>query len=223
MKFRILLGAVASVALFASAAAAQVCQGDLSFRGSPKHIGGALGFSDHTTALGGGMTFGHVQGLYGGGSVGMVDFDAPFGSGLELGGGVGYSMPLSHRSKWQMCPGATLALGFGPSADLGGTTVHLSSQSLNGGVSFGTTMPLNKDVTLLPYGAAGVTHTNVKASAGGQSASSSDTYMTLGFGAGFQFSPRFVLRPGIAVNVGADEGIADQTVFTLSATFALPR
>jgi len=219
VKYRSLVGAVASVVLFATAAAAQVCQGDLSFRGSRKHVGGSLGITDHTTALGGGMTFGHVQGLFGGGSVGMVDYDAPLGSSLALNGGIGYSMPLSQRSKWQVCPGGTLSLGFGPSIDLGGTSAHMSTQTVSLGASFGTVFPMNKSVTMLPFGSVGLGHTNVSLSANGASASNSDTYLMLGFGAGFQLSPTFALRPALGFAVGAD--YIDDTVFSLGFTIAL--
>jgi len=220
VKFRILAGAVASVALFASAAAAQTCQGDLAFRGRPIHVGGALGFTDHTTTFGGGMTFGHAQGVFGGGSLGMVDTDA--GNSIALGGGIGYSMPLSQRSKWQFCPGGTVALGFGPSVDAGGTTVNYSTQMFSLGASFGRVLPLNKDVTMLPFGSAALGHNTLKASVNGASGSVSDTYLSLGIGAGFQFSPNFVVRPALGFNLGT-ESITDDTVFSLGITFALPR
>ncbi|HEY7237147.1 MAG TPA: outer membrane beta-barrel protein [Gemmatimonadaceae bacterium] len=223
LKYRILAGAAASAALFASAAAAQVCQGDLSFRGSPVHVGGTLGITDNTTAFGGGLNFGHARGFYGGGSLGMMNFDASSanGTGLLLGGGVGYAMPLADRSPWQVCPGATLGLDFGPSQDIGGTSVHYSSQTFTLGASMGRALPLNKSVTLLPFGEVALGHTTAHASAGGASASASDTYLVLGFGAGFQFSPSFVLRPAMQVLAGAD--ILDDTVFSLGVSFALPR
>ena len=59
------------------------------------------------------------------------------------------------------------------------------------------------------------------ASALGQTASASDTYLQLGFGAGFQFSPSLVLRPALSILAGAD--LVDDTVFGLSVTWALPR
>lgn len=220
MKYRILVGAVASVALFASAAAAQVCQGDLSFRGRPMHVGGALGITDHTTTFGGGMTFGHAQGFYGGGSLGMMDFENA-GSSLALSGGVGYSMPLQQRSRWQLCPGATLSFGFGPDQDLpGGNTLDMSSRTMSLGASIGTATALNKSVTLLPFGSLALANTSVSASSGGVSNSVDDTYMLLGFGAGFQFSPSLVLRPALSFAIGND--LIDDTVFSLGVTWALP-
>jgi hypothetical protein len=214
-------GAAVSVALLASTAAAQVCQGDLSFRSRSPHIGGAIGITDHTTSFGGGMTFGHVSGLYGGGSLGMMTFDGVSGNSFVLGGGIGYAMPLANRSAWQVCPGATLNLGFGPSQDIGGTTVHTSQQTFSLGASMGRALPLNRSVTLLPYGSAALGHTSLHASANGASASTSDTYLILGFGAGFQLSPSVVLRPSLSVLADAD--LVDDTVFSFSVTFALPR
>lgn len=220
MKYRILAGA-AGVALFASAATAQVCQGDLAFRGNPMHVGGTLGFSDHTTGFGGGLTWGHPRGLYGGGSLGLLQYDQGAGNSLVLGGGIGYAMPLADRSAWQLCPGATLNLGFGPSQNVGGTSIHSSEQTLTLGASVGRAFSLNKDVTMLPFGSAALGHTTVHVSGGGASGSASDSYLVLGFGAGFQFSPNLVLRPSVNLLAGAD--LVDDTQFGLTVSFALPR
>jgi hypothetical protein len=221
--YRILAGA-AGVALCASAATAQVCQGDLSFRSGPTHIGGALAISDNSTTFGGGATWGHARGLglYGGGSLGLASYDGFSGNGFVLGGGVGYAMPLANRSVWQVCPGATLNLGFGPSQDLGaGNTLHISTQAFTLGASIGRALPLNRQITLLPFGSVALGHTTMRASSGALSASSSDTYLQLGFGAGFQLSPSVVLRPALNVLAGAD--LVDDTVFSFGVTFALPR
>src|SRR5690242_11462654 len=98
VKFRMFAGAAASVALLASTAAAQVCQGDLSFRSGTPHIGGALAITSNTTSFGGGMAFGHSAGLFGGGSLGMMSYNGLSGNSFVLGGGVGYAMPLANRS-----------------------------------------------------------------------------------------------------------------------------
>ena len=218
---RILAG-VAGVAMFASAAAAQVCQGDLSFRGRPTHIAGSLAVSDNTTNFGGGALFGHPEGLYGGGSLGLTSFSGASGSAIVLGGAIGYSMPLANRSAWQLCPGGTLSLGFGPSQDVPGVgTMHNSEQTVTLGASVGRALPLNRDVTLLPFGSAAIGHTSIHTSLAGTSGSASDSYLLLGFGAGIQFSPNLVLRPALTIAAGAD--LVDDTVFSFGVSFALPR
>jgi hypothetical protein len=222
VKIRVFASAAAGVAMLASSAAAQVCQGDLSFRSAPVHVGGALGISSNSTAFGGGMEFGHAHGFYGGGSLGFANYNGLNGTGLNIGGGVGYAMPLQARSAWQLCPGATLTLGFGPSQDLGGgNTAHLSQQTFTLGASIGRSLPLNKSVSLLPFGSVALGHTSASVSANGASASQSDSYLQLGFGAGFQLSPNLVLRPALILNAGAD--LVDDTVFSFGVTFALPR
>jgi hypothetical protein len=201
----------------ATFASAQVCQGDLSFRGSSKHVGGAVAFSDNATSLGGGMTFGHAQGWYSGVSVGMVNYNNVSGNTIAVGGGLGYAMPLQAKSKWQMCPGGTLSLGFGPT--VGGVRTSMQTGSL--GASFGTALALNKTANLLPFGSVGVGHTRISASGNGVSGSASDTYLLLGAGAGFQLTPSLVLRPALQLAAGAD--LADDTIFSFGITFALPR
>src|SRR5256714_10886677 len=136
MKFGLVVRAVAGVALCASGATAQVCQGDLSFR-SPTHLGAALAMSDHTTSFGGGATWGHRQGLYGGGSVGITNYDAGAGNAVAVGGGVGYQMSQP-RSNWQICPGGTLALTFGPNNN----GAKVSTQTVTAGAALRATLPL---------------------------------------------------------------------------------
>lgn len=219
MKFRMLVGAAVNVALLASASAAQVCQGDLSFRSGRTHVGGALGLSDRATAFGARLSVGHPQGLFGGGSLGTVDYDQ-LGNSLSVGGSLGYSMPLHARSAWQVCPGGTLDLGFGPSVPTGvNQTARLSTQTITLGASIGSALPLNKDITLLPFGTAGLGHTSTRVAGFG---STGDSYLQLGFGAGFQLSPSLVLKPALTLLAGADPG-TDDTIFSLSVSFVLPR
>jgi hypothetical protein len=201
----------------AAVANAQVCQGDLSFRGSSKHVGGAVAFSDNATALGGGMTFGHAQGWFSGASIGMVNYNNVSGNTIAVGGGLGYAMPLQAKSKWQVCPGGNLTLGFGPT--VGG--VRSASQTGSLGASFGTALALNKTANLLPFGSVGLGYTRVSASGNGVSGSASDTYLLLGAGAGFQLTPSLVLRPALQLAAGAD--LRDDTTFSFGITWALPR
>ncbi|MFL5481177.1 MAG: hypothetical protein ACJ8AK_03225 [Gemmatimonadaceae bacterium] len=214
MKFHSLVGAVLGVAVCATVSSAQVCQGDLSFRGSSKHIGGALGMSDNATSFGGGLSVGHSQGWYGGGSLGVVSYD-PTGSAIAVGGGLGYAMPMQ-KSKWQVCPGGTLTLGFGPNFG----PVHGSSQTITMGASFGTAMPLTKSTNLLPFGSVAFGHTRFAQSGNGNSSSLGDSYILFGAGAGFQLTPSLVLRPALSLAAAAD--YIDDTSFSFGITFALP-
>ena len=216
MKFGLIVSAVAGVAICATGATAQVCQGDLSFR-SPTHLGAALAMTDHTTSFGGGATWGHRQGLYGGGSVGITNYDAGVGNAVVVGGGVGYQMPLQAKSNWQLCPGGTLALSFGPNNN----GAKISTQTLTMGASVGTSLPLSKSINLLPYGSAAFGHTRAAVSVAGNSTSASDNYVLFGFGAGFQLTPSLVIRPSVSIAAATDN--PDDTAFGLSMTFALPR
>jgi hypothetical protein len=155
VNLRILVSAVAGVAMSATVATAQVCQGDLSFRGSSTHVGGAIGLTDNTTSFGGGMSYGHAHGWYTGVSVGMLNYDNAPNNSVAVSGGLGYAMPLQAKSKWQVCPGGTLSLGFGPTVDVGVNSIHTTSQSASMGASFGTALPLSKKVNLLPFGSVG--------------------------------------------------------------------
>jgi hypothetical protein len=176
--------------------------------------------TDGSTSFGGGLTVGHSKGWFGGGSLGMTSYDGVDGSSVALGGGIGYSMPLQNRSKWQMCPGATLSLGFGPNSDIGGNTARISSQTGSLGVSLGTSMPMSKTVNVLPFGSVALAYTRATLKVNGTSTSGSDNYMVFGMGAGFQFSPNLVVRPSLSVLAAADAG-RDNTIFGLGLTWAI--
>jgi outer membrane protein with beta-barrel domain len=221
VKFSILVGAVAGVAICATAATAQVCQGDLPFRNRATHVGGSIGLSDNATSFAGGLSRGHAKGWYGGASVGMLQYDNNGGNSLIVGGGLGYSMPVQARSKWQVCPGGTLSLGFGPSIDVGANTMKMSSQTISLGASFGTSVAMSRTKNLLPFVSAAFGHTRVSAKLNGNSTSASDNYLLVGAGAGFQLTPALVLRPSMALAAGAD--LIDDTTFGFGITWALPR
>jgi hypothetical protein len=220
VKFFILVGAVAGVAISATAATAQVCQGDLPFR-NRTHVGGSLGMSNHATSFAGGLAVGHAKGWYGGGSLGMVNYDNLSGNSALISGGLGYSMPVQARSKWQVCPGGTLSLSFGPSVPVGANDMRLSAQTITLGASFGRSMSLSRTSNLLPFFSAAFGHTKASAKLNGNTSSASDNYLLLGGGAGFQLTPSLVLRPALSLAAGAD--LVDDTTFSFGVTWALPR
>jgi hypothetical protein len=176
--------------------------------------------SDNATSFAGGLSRGHAKGWYGGGSVGMLSYDNNGGNSLIVGGGLGYSMPVQARSKWQVCPGATLSLGFGPSIDVGGNSMKMSSQTISLGASFGTSVAMSRTKNLLPFVSAAFGHTRVSAKLNGNSTSASDNYLLLGAGAGFQLTPSLVLRPSMALAWSAD--MIDDTQYGFGITWALP-
>jgi len=221
VKFSNLISAVAGVAICATAATAQVCQGDLPFRNGATHVGGSMGVSNNATSFGGGLSVGHSKGWYTGGSVGMVSYNNISGNSVVLNGGLGYSMPLQQRSAWQVCPGGTLSLGFGPTIDVGGASMHTSSQTLTLGASFGRSVSMSKTQNLLPFASVAFGHTRASAKLNGNSTSASDNYLLLGGGAGFQLTPSLVLRPALTLAAGAD--LIDDTAFSFGVTWALPR
>ena len=220
MKLNSLVGAVAGVAICAAAAGAQVCQGELPFRNSKTHVGGSLGMSNHATSFTGGFARGQSKGWYSGAAVGMQNYDNVDGNTVLVNLGLGYSMPLQQRSAWQVCPGGSLSLGFGPNVTVGGATMHTSMQTISLGAAFGTSMPLSRTKNLLPFFSAALGHTRVAAKLNGNSTSASDNYLLLGAGAGFQLSPSLVLRPAVSLAAGAD--LIDDTAFSFGVTWALP-
>ena len=99
--------------------------------------------------------------------------------------------------------------------------MHFSSQVLTLGASVGTSVPMSKTVSILPFGSAAWGYTRATAKLNGNSVTDTDGYLVIGMGAGFQFTPSLVLRPSLSLLAGANQG-ADNTIFGVSATFALP-
>jgi len=130
-------------------------------------------------------------------------------------------MQLQKKSKWQLCPGGTVSLGFGPSIETGAGSMKTASQTLTMGASVGTSVAMNKTVNLLPFASAGLGYTRLSAKLNGASDSETDTYLLLGVGAGIQLTPSFVVRPSLSLAAASE--LIDDTVFSLGFTFALPR
>lgn len=177
--------------------------------------------ANHSTSFAGGMAVGHAKGWFGGGSAGMRNYDNGGGNSALISGGLGYAMPLQQRSKWQVCPGGTLELGFGPTVNTGAGNMRISTQILTLGASVGTSLSMSRTTNLLPFFSAALGHTRVATKLNGASASASDNYLLLGGGAGFQLTPSLVLRPAISVAAGSES--TDNTVFSFGVTWALPR
>ena len=99
--------------------------------------------------------------------------------------------------------------------------MHFSSQTVALGASVGTAVPMTKTVSILPFGSAAWGYTRATAKLNGNSATSTDGYLILGMGAGFQLTPSLVLRPSLSLLAAANPG-TDNTIFGLSVTIALP-
>jgi hypothetical protein len=78
---------------------------------------------------------------------------------------------------------------------------------------------MSKKINLLPFGSASFAHTRASIKANGNSASFDDSYLLLGFGAGFQLSPSLVVRPALSLAAGSEA--ADDTFFSVGITWAL--
>src|SRR5438067_13287444 len=112
----------------------------------------------------------------------MASFDNGGRNAIAVNGGLGYAMPLQKRSSWQICPGGTLSLGFGPSQTVGGGTMHFSSQTMTLGASVGTAVPMTKTVSILPFGSAAWCYTRATAKLNGNSATDTAGYFLNGGG-----------------------------------------
>ena len=107
-----------------------------------------------------------------------------------------------------------------PRADPFDVVVTREPGALADGASVGTSMPMSKTVSILPFGSASFAHTRAALKVNGTSTSGSDNYAIFGMGAGFQFSPNLVVRPSLSLLAGADQGV-DNTIFGLSLSWGV--
>src|SRR5689334_13296448 len=111
---RILRGAPtrvgASLAFLALAAVPLQAQRCLGFPGfsQPLRIDGQLVTGSHRTDLLGRLEFGQAGGVFGGGQIGVGDYDNSSGSALLVGGNIGTQVQLGTASRTssgaQLCP-----------------------------------------------------------------------------------------------------------------------
>jgi hypothetical protein len=106
-----------------------------------------------------------------------------------------------------LCPVARLALGMGPDAEAGNSSVDNSSTDLHFGLALGTEMGANRQLRILPTAGLGLQHTKLKSEVTGPGAGTSEISETYGLarlGVGFVFNQQISVRPTIDIPVASD-------------------
>ena len=201
MKAR--LAIATAMLLSASVASGQVCTGGPGRDAGAVQLGGGYSSAKSATEIIGAAS-GIGERAYGRAFVGSVAYDELSGSTTVLGGTAGYQVPVGSTGRTQLCPYATLSLGFGPN-DIEGTGIDASSTGFDFGVSLGHEIPSSSEISVIPFAAANFSRSTVKLSLDGDSESTSDSHVSIGFGVGIVINKQFAVRPQISIPVGAQD------------------
>lgn len=211
-RFIVALGSVTAV----SVAEGQTCIGLPRNSVAPVNLGARITFPDGANDFNARLGFGGPNG-FGGISVGFTDYDALSKNSLNVGGDVGYSVPVNSRRTTTMCPLVQLNYQNGPNTP----TVDRNGLGLLAGVALGGEVEAADDFVLVPHVSAGVLYRRVKSTTGTDSESASETGGQIGAGLSFQFNRIFNITPSVTFPVGF-EGNTDP-VFAIGMSLGFRR
>lgn len=213
---RIPLAAFVLLATLAAAAEAQVCEGQPGRAAGNFALGAAFSSGNDASQFSAGIT-GIGKAVYGGASVGSIDYDGFSGSTTTVGGAVGYQLAVGTTGRAQLCPVVTATLGFGPN-DIAGTGIDASARSFTAGLAWGFRATESADLSMIPTFGASFARSSVTFTDGVDDLTESDTYGQLSLGLGFVFARRFGITPAVMIPVGLEGA---DPMFALSARLAL--
>ena len=205
-----------------TAAVAQTCEGRPMFAaGGTQAVAGAE-FADGANGFSAGIGMGASDGLYGRALLGTTSYDN-LGSSFNVGGAVGYQIPVGQSQTLQLCPAGSFLVELGPN-DIEGTGFDASGRSLRFGVMIGTALPSSPTVKIVPNGGLSFAYTKaeIEDADGDTVLEGSESYGILNLGLGFVFNSRVGVAPAVQIPVGLED--ADATFgLNVSLNFGTPR
>jgi hypothetical protein len=216
---RSLMVPLALLAIVKSPAAAQTCQGLASYSAGQLQVAANAQFPEGAKVWGGSLSYGLPSGIYGGADLSTTSINNDGGSSLGVGAHAGYQMKLGRTGKMALCPVARLALGMGPDAEAGNSSIDNSQTDVHFGLALGTEMGASQQMRILPTAGLGLQYTKFKTEITGPGASTdeiSDTYALARVGVGFVFNQQISVRPTVDIPVGLE---GSDPVFGLSVGY----
>lgn len=197
---RALLLSVLLLLLLSGTSVAQTCLGKPSFAHGRMQVAAGGSFDEGANSYGGSLSYGAPRNFYGTAGFTTTEYDNFDGSAYNLNLGSGYQVPLE-AGQAELCPVASLSLGWGPD-DLLGPGVDVSNRTLAAGAAFGVRVGHGSQVQLVPNASFLLASTRLKVDNGTSSAADSETYGALTLGTGFVIASRYSLNPQVTIPVG---------------------
>jgi hypothetical protein len=180
--------------------AAQTCLGMPSFAHGRMYVAPGVSFAEGATSYGGSVGYGAPRSFYGSAGFATTDYDDLAGSADNLNFSAGYQVPVA-MGRAELCPLASLSLGWGPNDQLG-PGVDVSNRTVAAGAAFGLLVATGSQVQLVPNASFLLASTRLTLDDGTQSASDSEGYGALTLGTGLVFASRYSLNPTVTIPVG---------------------
>jgi hypothetical protein len=195
----------------ASAAEAQICTGNPSFRDGPLQVGIAASFSDGPRGVEG--TFaGGGESLFAGVGVSVTNFSGADVRSTGVNAFAGAEFATDRRSKVLLCP--VVRVGFGSGPDAG--PVDVSTAFVQGGASIGVIASDMDGLMVVPFFGLSAVYDRVMTDFGGVETSFSDTGGIADLGVGFLFNRNVGITPLISVPFSTG---GSDVIFTLRFSF----
>jgi hypothetical protein len=197
---RVLLFSSLLLLLVSQTSVAQTCLGMPSFASGRIGVSPGVSIADGSTGYGAGVTYGAPRNFYGAIGVLATDYDGVGASSTNLNLSAGYQIPLE-SARAEICPIASLSLGWGPDDVLGPGT-DISNRTIAAGASFGIVVGQGSQVQFVPNASLLLASSRLSVSDGNESVSDSEGFAALALGTGFVFASRYSLNPIITIPVG---------------------
>lgn len=179
---------------------AQTCLGMASFANGRVQVAPSVAFDDGATNYGASVGYGAPRSFYGAVGFSTTEFDGINASADNLNLAVGYQVPL-RSGRAEVCPVASLGLGWGPNGVLA-PGVDISSRTIAAGAAFGIVVGGGSSVQLVPNASLLLASTRLTADDGTDSVSDSEGYAALTLGTGLVFGSRYSLNPSVTMAFG---------------------
>lgn len=215
-RFGVQLALIVASALIMRDVAAQTCLGLPAFKSGRIQLAASGAFGEDARSFEGALSLGSNE-FFGGLSLGAVDYDGIAGSTLLIGGGVGYQVSLG-SSTFQLCPGISTSLGFGPNDIFGGVYDSAgvrrdpypgddaSTLAFVGGLTLGVAVGSGR-VRLNPTAGLAFAYSSFDLKdPGGTGAERSDTYGAVNLALGLIISSVVAVRSSVTIPLGLEGG-----------------
>jgi hypothetical protein len=179
---------------------AQTCLGMPSFAHGRMQVAPGVSFAEGATSYGGSVGYGAPRSFYGAAGFATTEYDDVVASAENLNLSAGYQVPLAMGTA-ELCPVASLSLGWGPD-DVLGPGVDVSNRTIAAGAAFGILVGGGSPVQFVPSASFLLASTRLKVDNGTQSAVDSEGYGALTLGTGLVFASRYSLNPTVTIPVG---------------------
>ena len=194
-----------AVALLAipTVADAQTCMGLAAFSSGRVQIGGSADFGNDAKTFTGSLAFGSPAGAFGGVSIGTTSYEDVDGNSTDIGGQLGWQLPVGTRGGVHLCPVAGAVHSAGDDMDELGTDV--TSWSAFFGLQLGVATGAKPQFRLVPTAGAALAYGKSKIESGFINFEDDETFGILSVGVGFLVNSQLSMLPSINIPVGLED------------------